>query len=147
MALFCSCRCPLRKHFVPVKPCRVVDTRNATGPYGGPILSGGSSRNFTLPGVCGIPSSATALYSTQLYGGATNRDLATSQLGRPVNRNLMRRCLTLDGRVKANAAICAAVMLRCDFPWYATDNTHVVIDVDGYFCTGRGRVSANELAF
>ena len=35
--------------FVPVTPCRVVDTRNAVGPFGGPIFSGGQTRSYTVP--------------------------------------------------------------------------------------------------
>ena len=44
-----------------VTPCRVVDTRNAGGPYGGPALSAGSDRTFVLAGPCDIPASATAV--------------------------------------------------------------------------------------
>ena len=47
--------------FFTLAPCRVVDTRNAPGPYGGPALSAGASRVFTVSGQCGIPSSASAL--------------------------------------------------------------------------------------
>jgi hypothetical protein len=47
--------------FIPTTPCRVVDTRNPAGPFGGPSVAGGSFRNFTIPlSACGIPNSATA---------------------------------------------------------------------------------------
>src|SRR5207248_8141064 len=47
--------------FVPVTPCRVVDTRGPNGPFGGPFLSGGSSRAFAVPNsACGIPAAAQA---------------------------------------------------------------------------------------
>ena len=42
-------------------PCRVVDTRNPTGPLGGPSLSGGATRSFPITGNCGIPSTAKAV--------------------------------------------------------------------------------------
>ena len=43
--------------FVPVTPCRVVDTRWANGPLGGPEIQGQTSRDFALPnGVCSIPN-------------------------------------------------------------------------------------------
>lgn len=47
---------------VTVTPCRVVDTRGANGPFGGPALVGNASRTFNLPsGPCaGIPSNAAA---------------------------------------------------------------------------------------
>src|SRR5262249_3184625 len=46
--------------FVPLPPCRVVDTRNPVGPLGGPVLAANSTRNFVLPGSCGIPATAAA---------------------------------------------------------------------------------------
>lgn len=42
-------------------PCRLLDTRDPSGPYGGPALSGGAERTFVLAGRCGIPDSATAV--------------------------------------------------------------------------------------
>jgi predicted outer membrane repeat protein len=47
--------------FFPLAPCRVLDTRNPDGPYGGPALSGGTERTFVLAGACGIPATATAV--------------------------------------------------------------------------------------
>jgi hypothetical protein len=48
--------------FFTVTPCRLVDTRNAAGPSGGPALSPGATRSFTLTGgACGIPSTAIAV--------------------------------------------------------------------------------------
>jgi hypothetical protein len=47
--------------FMPVTPCRVADTRGATGTFGGPQMAGQTSRDFPIPaGSCGIPSSAEA---------------------------------------------------------------------------------------
>ena len=46
---------------VNVTPCRVVDTRQTNGPFGGPRLQGGHSRSFPIPqGACNIPASAAA---------------------------------------------------------------------------------------
>jgi hypothetical protein len=42
-------------------PCRVFDTRNANGPYGGPAISGGSSRSFVIRGRCGVPATAKSI--------------------------------------------------------------------------------------
>ena len=50
-----------QSNFIPIQPCRVADTRNATGPFGGPMLQGNATRNFTIPSnSCAIPTSATA---------------------------------------------------------------------------------------
>ncbi len=52
---------PSPLQFVKVTPCRVVDTRNAAGPFGGPVLGALTSREFDIPnGACHIPSSAVA---------------------------------------------------------------------------------------
>ncbi|HSB63046.1 MAG TPA: M12 family metallo-peptidase, partial [Thermoanaerobaculia bacterium] len=42
----------------PLTPCRVLDTRRASGPLGGPAIGASSQRTFTLPPACGIPSDA-----------------------------------------------------------------------------------------
>lgn len=51
---------PAAKFFT-VAPCRMIDTRNAIGPYGGPALAASASRTFLATGQCGIPSGATAV--------------------------------------------------------------------------------------
>lgn len=47
--------------FYTLTPCRVADTRNAAGPYGGPAIPPGSQRVYVLTGVCGIPATAKAV--------------------------------------------------------------------------------------
>ena len=47
--------------FIPMTPCRVVDTQGAFGPLGGPELTANTSREFDLPrGDCSIPNTAVA---------------------------------------------------------------------------------------
>jgi hypothetical protein len=45
-----------------VTPCRLIDTRNPPGPFGGPALAAGVDRTFIFAGACGIPSTATAVF-------------------------------------------------------------------------------------
>jgi Subtilase family/PKD-like domain len=47
--------------FHTLAPCRVLDTRNAAGPYGAPPLQPGATRSFTFNAQCGVPSDARAL--------------------------------------------------------------------------------------
>jgi YD repeat-containing protein len=47
--------------FFTIPPCRVVDTRNANDPWGGPALAAGAVRAFLLTGQCGIPVAAKAV--------------------------------------------------------------------------------------
>ena len=42
-------------------PCRIVDTRNAPGPFGGPPIPGGGTRTFALAGQCGVPLTAKSV--------------------------------------------------------------------------------------
>ena len=35
--------------FNPVTPCRVVDTRNPNGQFGGPAIQGDTVRSFAIP--------------------------------------------------------------------------------------------------
>ncbi|HEX7182374.1 MAG TPA: matrixin family metalloprotease, partial [Thermoanaerobaculia bacterium] len=46
--------------FFTVTPCRLLDTRDPDGPYGGPALQWWP-RTFVAAGRCGIPSTAVAL--------------------------------------------------------------------------------------
>jgi hypothetical protein len=48
-------------NFYTVTPCRLVDTRNAASPTGGPALVAGAVRSFPVTGACGIPSTAVAV--------------------------------------------------------------------------------------
>src|ERR1035438_6303830 len=42
---------PLALGFVPMTPCRAVDTRKPTGPLGGPSMAGGTSRDFNIKNI------------------------------------------------------------------------------------------------
>jgi hypothetical protein len=123
---------PVALRFVPMTPCRVVDTRNPGGPFGGPALQAGIARSFAIPnGPCsGIPSNAAA-YSLNLtavpHGALGYLTAWPTGLTQPVISTL-----NSDGRVKANAAIVpagdgAAISL------YAADTTDIIVDIDGYF--------------
>jgi hypothetical protein len=136
---------PLR--FVPVQPCRIADTRNAAspigGPIGGPIITGGSTRSFTVTSSrCGIPANAQA-YSLNVavvpparLGFLTVWPAGQSQ---PVASTLN----SLDGRIKSNAAIVPAGTGGA-VSVFASDKTDVVLDVNGYFVPA---TDPNGLAF
>jgi hypothetical protein len=48
--------------FYTLPPCRAVDTRNANGSLGGPVMSSGQPRSFpVVTSACGIPATAKAL--------------------------------------------------------------------------------------
>ena len=117
--------------FIPVTPCRVADTRNLTGPFGGPELGAGVSREFDIPqSACNIPSTAVAysLNATVVPDAALNY-LTMWPSGQP---QPFVSTLNSDGRVKANAAITPAGT-NGGVSVFVSDPTQVILDIDGYF--------------
>jgi hypothetical protein len=129
--------------FVPVTPCRIADTRNPDGPFGGPAIAGGATRDFEIPSsACGIPATAAgysmnvAVVPAGLLGYLTVWPSGESQ---PLAATLN----SIDGRIKSNAAILPAGpngAVRV----FATDTTDVILDINGYFVAGN---NAAALAF
>ncbi|MFZ0314045.1 MAG: S53 family peptidase, partial [Candidatus Korobacteraceae bacterium] len=135
---------PVALQFVPVTPCRIVDTRGPTGPFGGPSLQGGgAARSFAIPsGPCsGIPSNAAA-YSLNVtavpHGSLSYLTAWPTGLTQPLISTLN----SYDGRVKANAAIVPAGDGEA-VSVYATNTTDLLLDIDGYFLPS----SSSTLAF
>jgi plastocyanin len=126
---------PVATQFYSLTPCRVVDTRSAAGPYGGPSLAAGADRTFVFGGQCGVPSTAVAVAVNvvavlptdgpgflTLWPGALARPLAAT-----MNYNL--------GGIRANNAIIplgalADIAVHCG---QGTGTVDMVVDVNGYF--------------
>ncbi len=118
--------------FIPVAPCRVADTRNAAGSFGGPILMPGVARSFPIPqSACGIPSNATAysLNVTAIPQGPLSY-LTVWSTGQPMPTVSL---LNSDGRVKANAAIVPAGTSGAISVYAAGMPTNLAVDINGYF--------------
>ena len=63
---------PVATSLYTVAPCRIVDTRNAAGPLGGPAIAAGATRSFTLTNTtCSVPSAATAVSMNVTTADAT----------------------------------------------------------------------------
>ena len=126
--------------FVPVTPCRLVDTRIGQG---GNTIQGGTSESFPLPqlGGCNIPTTAAA-YSLNVTAVPPGRlgFLTIWPSGEQLpDISLMN---SLDGRIKANAAIVPAGVSGA-VSVYVNNTSDVLIDIDGYFAPA----SASTLAF
>jgi uncharacterized repeat protein (TIGR01451 family) len=118
--------------FVAVTPCRVADTRNPNGPFGGPFLSGGTSREFMIPNsACNIPATAQA-YSVNLtvVPRGILGFLTAFPCGQPLP--LASNLNSIDGRIKAVAAIVPAGSDGgvCVF---VKNDTDFILDINGYF--------------
>ena len=131
--------------FVPVTPCRLMDTRGNgfSGVFGAPSLVGGSSRDVPIPqSACGIPSNAMAyaLNITAVPEGPLGYlSVWPTGLLQPTVSTLN----SWDGRVIANAAIVPAGASG-SITLYASNPTDVVLDINGYFTQ---EITANALAF
>jgi YVTN family beta-propeller protein len=129
---------PTALQFVAVAPCRLIDTRLTGGP-----IQAGTFRNFPIPqeGGCNIPTTAAAysLNVTVVPQGYLSY-LTVWPTGQP--QPSVSTLNSLDGRIKANAAIVPAGASG-DVSVYATDTTNVILDIDGYFAP----VSGSTLAF
>jgi len=118
--------------FVPVTPCRVADTRNAVGTFGGPALVGNATREFDIPSsACNIPSTAKAysVNATVVPHGFLGF-LTAFPCGQPLP--LASTLNATDGRVKAAAAIVPAGT-NGGLCFFSTNDTDLVLDINGYF--------------
>jgi hypothetical protein len=125
---------PQATGFFTVAPCRVVDTRNATGPSGGPALAATQTRSFQIAGTCGIPASAVAVSAnlTVISSGGGFVSLFPGN-ALPLGTS------TVDfgaGQTRANNSV---LMLATDSTGTvgvlnsSATATHFLIDVNGYF--------------
>jgi hypothetical protein len=134
---------PVALRFVPITPCRIADTRNTNGPFGGPLLGANTPRDFNIPAsACGIPANAAA-YSLNLTVVPVGPLGYLSVWPAGQTQPLVSTLNSLDGRIKANAAIVPAG-INGAVTLYASDSTHAIIDINGYFVPASG---APNLAF
>jgi hypothetical protein len=129
--------------FVPIAPCRLVDTRAGNGALAGPALFPDNTRTFPLSThACVAPASPVAysLNITVVPQGQLGY-LSIWPAGDPLP--LVSTLNSLNGQVKANAAIVRAGTSG-SVNVYTTNATHAIIDINGYFLTPG---AANGLAF
>ncbi len=118
--------------FYPVTPCRIADTRNPNGPFGGPIMASGTTRSFPIPAsACQVPAAAAA-YSLNVTvvpdGPLYFLSAWPAGLPQPVVSTLN----SWDGTVLANAAIVPAGAGGA-ISVFALGQTQVILDINGYF--------------
>ncbi len=118
--------------YVPVTPCRVVDTRGTAGNFGGPTLTTNTSRSFPIPASsCGIPANASA-YSFNLAvvpaGPLGYVTVWPTGVAQPGTANLN----STAGQVLSNAVLVAAGTNGA-VSVYVSDTTDIILDITGYF--------------
>jgi hypothetical protein len=131
--------------FYPLTPCRVFDTRNAAGSFGGPSMgTGGTTRTIPMrQSSCSIPATAAA-YSVNFTAVPSGRLGYLSAWPAGQGMPGVSTLNSWDGAVVANAAIVPAgadgsisVFTQMD-----TGTAEVVVDINGYFAApGTGGLS------
>jgi hypothetical protein len=121
--------------FYSVEPCRVVDTRRADGPQGGPSLTSGELRSFLIAGECGIPDDAQAVSLNITAIAATGP--GSLQVFRAGLSGTSTSSLNFEaGQARANNGLVALAGRRLTVhpSVNASPGTvHLVIDINGYF--------------
>jgi hypothetical protein len=120
--------------FFTLAPCRLIDTRNATGARGGPALRANAVRTFTLAGVCGVPANAKAL----ALNVTTTSPTATGNLrmyAAGVALPLASVINYAPGKTRANnltvnVSASGEITIRCD---QGAGTVHLILDVAGYY--------------
>lgn len=125
---------PSPSSFHTLTPCRLVDTRNASGPFGGPAVAFGETRSFTVAsGACGVPADAKAVALNVTVTGSSSAGALTLFPGTgvaPITTTISYGA----GRTRANNAVIGlsggvlSVLGRQD-----SGPVHVIVDVSGYF--------------
>ncbi|MBL8211385.1 MAG: BACON domain-containing protein [Bryobacterales bacterium] len=129
--------------FVPVAPCRLLDTRTLyagttwTGLYGPPTLVAGQTRRLPVAGGahCGIPASAKAFALNVTVDTVENRTGPVDYLTvYPTGQSMPEywTVRTTTGGYIANSAIVPAGS-DGSVSIFSSNNVNAVIDINGYF--------------
>ena len=123
--------------FYALPPCRVVDTRGATGvPLGGPALVAGEARNLKVRRLCGIPDNASAVSFNLTVTAPTNAGNlriypggSAAPLASVINYGA--------GQTRANNGVVplgpdGSIAVQCD---QASGRVDLILDVNGYLAT------------
>ena len=118
--------------FIAKTPCRVVDTRlSGNGLLGSPDLVPGTRDFPLLAGSCGIPSTAVAYsLNVTVVPKESLRFLTVYATGR--ERPITSTLNSLSGETVANSVVVSAGT-EGSITVFATDETELVLDIDGYF--------------
>jgi Cohesin domain len=127
--------------YYPLTPCRIADTRAGfgfSGAFGAPSLVADATRSFPVQqSACGVPNTAQAysLNITVMPHGAVLGYLTAWPTG--LAAPSVSTVNSPNGFVVANAAIVSAGTSGA-INLYASEETDVLIDIDGYFAPASG---------
>jgi hypothetical protein len=128
-----ACQIAPSTKFNTLTPCRIVDTRNAAGPYGAPAISAGTSRDFVLAGQCGIPTDAKSVSINLTVipnepGDVKVYPTGTQPTASTFSNFPLGRVLANNGMAKLGSG--GAITVLSD---QASGSVNIIIDTNGYF--------------
>jgi uncharacterized protein (DUF1800 family) len=120
--------------FYTVPPCRLLDTRGAAGPLGGPALAAGAMRQFDANGQCGVSTRAVAVSANVTVANGTG-DGSVAFRGAGGAPPVIATILFRAGQVRANNAILQIGTAGAFevLSGLITGTVDVIVDVNGYF--------------
>ena len=121
--------------FYSLTPCRILDTRGATGALAGPALQANATRIFGVAGACGVPATAKSISTNvTITQPAASGDLKMfpGDLGVPSGTAISfsagaTRANNAQVRLPTNATGTIAVQNE------STGTVQFILDVNGYF--------------
>lgn len=127
---------PATSRFFPLTPCRIVDTRNASGPSGGPALDGnGARRTFVLAGSCAVPADAKTISANVTVTQPAAAGSLTCFPGNAIPTGTTTIAFRA-GQTRANNTMlylatdgAGSIGVQND----ASGSVHFIVDVNGYF--------------
>jgi hypothetical protein len=140
--------------YIPLAPCRILDTRLGTGGFAGPLASNSTTavahnQNLTAQGGnaagCGVPTDPAAIVATVTVVPAVGPgDLRIYATGSTLPLASVINYAAYAGLNLANTTtIPTGQILGYDFNIHVDGAaTHVVVDVAGYFWKPRGSIHA-----
>ena len=126
--------------FIGLQPCRILDTRGNGAPIAGGIFANSEARNYTVAGICGLPTSVDAVSVNFTVTGSPAAPPGAFLLAWPQGRPAPPVSILnfQAGQTVANAAI--VPLLGGRMTVNVSHGTHVIMDVNGYF----SQIPANE---
>ena len=125
---------PVTAGFYIGSPCRLLDTRNSSGPLGGPALAANTTRTFVAFNQCGIPATARSVSANVTITAPSDAGALTlypAGIPVPGTSTINYR----PGQTRANNAI-LTLGAAGDFNIYcgqASGTVHFIVDISGYF--------------
>jgi hypothetical protein len=115
-------------------PCRVADTRGATGGFGGPSLAANGTRSFAIPSSgCSVPSTAQA-YSLNVTVAPPAQLVYLTAWPTGQTQPVVSTLNSMAGKIVANAAIVpAGASGPGGVSIFVSNATDVILDINAYF--------------